>query len=304
MAIRPSMRTSVGRDTGLMVRMGLTVGLLAILYIAFVSVLLAVGAPIIFVAVIAGGLLFVQYYFSDKIALASMGARDVTPEQAPELHGMIDRLCALADIPKPRVTIADTDLPNAFATGRSPKHAAVCVTTGLLARLDRDELEGVLGHELTHVINRDVAVMTIAAFFATVAGFLVRMGLWGGFGFGGGDSDSRNTALMFVAIFVVSIVVYALSYILINTLSRYREFAADRGGALLTGAPANLASALQKIQGTMARIPQRDLRASSGASAFFIVPASIRGSLTGLFSTHPSTEKRIERLLEMQRQIG
>lgn len=305
MAVPTSQRTAVGRDRGLSIRMGITLSLLAILYLVFVAALLAIGVSLILVAVIAGGLLFAQYYFSDKLALAAMGARDVSPEQAPELHAIIERLSAMADVPKPRVTVADTDMPNAFATGRSPKHSAICVTTGLMARLERPELEAVLAHEMTHIINRDVAVMTIASFFAVVAGFLVRVGLFGGFGFGGGDSDDNGGgAAAFFAILIVSVAVYVLSYLLINTLSRYREFAADRGGSLLTGRPSDLASALQKIHGSMARIPQRDLRASQGASAFFIMPASVRGSLASLFSTHPTIEKRIAKLQDLQRQLG
>ena len=232
-----------------------TMFLLGLLYVVFIAVLIAIGLNAGFVLVFAVGLLFAQWYFSDSIALHSMGAREVTPEQAPQLHGIVDRLCAMAEMPKPRVAIADVDMPNAFATGRSPNRSVVCVTTGLLRRLDEQELEGVLSHELSHVAHRDVLVMTIASVAGVAAGFLTRMALWGGVG----RRDS-NTALVSLAIIAVSVLVYAVSFVLTRMLSRYRELSADRAGALLTGRPTALASALQKVSGDMAAIPTRDLR--------------------------------------------
>jgi heat shock protein HtpX len=273
---------------------GLVVGLIYVVGIGY--------API--VAVVAIGIAFWQWWSSDKVAMRAMRAREVTPEEAPELHGMIDRLCALADMPKPRVGVADTSVPNAFATGRSPQRSVVCVTTGILGMLTAEELEGVLAHELSHVANRDVVVMTIASFLATVAGLVMRIGLYGGMMGGGRRDDNNNAALMFLVVLVVSVVVYVLSFVLLRALSRYREFAADRGAAIMTGAPAQLASALAKITGAMSRIPNKDLRAVEGMNAFFIAPAVARGfSLSSIFATHPPTEKRIERLLAMQAQM-
>jgi heat shock protein HtpX len=288
-------------DRGLTVRMGLTMFLLGLLYVALMAVVFwATNGSWLLAVLIAGGGLWAQWYFSDSIALAGMGAREVTPAQAPGLHALVDRLCALADMPKPRVAVADTDLPNAFATGRSPDRAVVCVTTGLLRRLDEAELEGVLSHELSHVAHRDVAVMTVASFVGVLAGFLTRMALWGS----GGRRDS-NSALAFVAIFLVSLVVYALSFILVRTLSRYRELAADRAGAYLTGSPSALASALVKISGDMGRIPTRDLREAEAYNAFFFAPAIAEGfSLSSLFSTHPSLRKRLDQLSAISAQLG
>jgi len=273
--------------------------LLGLLYVGFISALIAAGVGAVAIVVIAGLFAVGQLFFSDKLALASMGAKEVTPEQAPELHEAIDRLCQLANLPKPKVAVAETDIPNAFATGRSQKASAVCVTRGLMQHLDRAELEGVLAHELSHIANRDVVVMTVASFLATVAGLIIRMSAWGSFG-----RSRDNTVAVFFAVLLVSIVVYALSYLLLRALSRYREYAADRGAAIMTGAPAQLAAALGKISGDIARIPSRDLRTVEGLNAFFIIPAHAKGfSLSSLFATHPPTEERIRRLLEMQAEI-
>jgi heat shock protein HtpX len=283
--------------------MGLTLFLLGLVYVAFISALIAAGVEALFVLVIAAAILLAQLFLSDKLALGAMGARVTTPEEAPELHAAVERLCQLADLPKPRVAIARTDLPNAFAAGRSPKTSTVCVTTGLLERLEPRELEGVLAHELSHIANRDVMVMTVASFLATVAGLLVRWGVYTG-SFGGSRRQNGNAAAAFLLMLLVSVVVYVLSFLLLRALSRHREFAADRGGAIMTGAPSQLASALAKITGSMARIPTRDLRAAEGLNAFFIVPAVARGfSLSSLFHTHPPVEKRIERLLALQAQM-
>jgi heat shock protein HtpX len=294
-------------DPQLVARMGITMFLIGALYVGVVVALIAFGVNLGFVLVIAAGLLFAQYYFSDKMALYGMGGRIVTPEEAPELHGIVDRLCALSDMPKPRVAIADTDIPNAFATGRNPKHAVVCATTGILRRLEPQELEGVLSHELSHVAHRDVAVMTFASFLGMAAGLFTRMALYSGL-FGGGyddDDNNSNGALAFFAILAVSMVVYAISFVLTRTLSRYRELSADRSGALLTGRPSALASALQKVTGDMARIPTRDLRAAEPFNAFFFTPALANGvSISSLFSTHPSLEKRLAQLAKISAELG
>ena len=289
--------TSFGRDTGLQVRMTLTMFLLGALYVAFVVVLLSAGVGAITVALIAGALLVFQLFASDKLALGAMGARQVSPQDAPELHAMIERLCVQADLPKPKVAIADTDMPNAFAIGRSPRHATVCATTGIMRILSPAELEGVMAHELTHVQNRDVLVMTIASFFATVAAYIVQFG----FLFGGGGDDEEGGS--FFVLFLASLAVYAISFVLMQALSRYREFAADRGAAQITGRPSALASALMKISGTMDRIPARDLRASSELSAFYIFPPGAKRAVTNLFSTHPPMEKRIAALERLEGQL-
>ena len=304
---------NIPSDRGLTLRMFTTGLMLVILYALVVGALIAVGISYAVVLVIAGAILFVQYWFSDKIALFGMGGHVVTPEQAPQLHGVIDRLCALADMKKPRVAIADTDVPNAFATGRSPNSAVVCATTGLMRRLDESELEAVLAHELSHVAHRDVAVMTIASFLGVVAGLITRIMFWtgmmGGFG-GGGDSNDNNggdnAALMELAVLAVSIVVYAISFLLTRALSRYRELAADRAGALLTGQPSALASALVKVTGEMSRIPTRDLRSAESFNAFYFTPAiASKGvSLSTLFSTHPSLDQRLAQLATIEAQLG
>ena len=294
------MKTRFAPDRGLSSRMVITSFLLGLLYVAFVGVLIALTRSAVLAVVIAGGMLFVQYWFSDKIALYAMHGRIVTPEEAPELHGTIDRLCALADMPKPRVAIADVDLPNAFATGRNPNNAVVCVTTGIMRRLDQDELEGVLSHELSHVAHRDVAVMTIASFLGVLAGLITRFGLYGGLG----RNRDQNAALVVLTIVAVSVAVYAISFLLTRALSRYRELAADRAGAMLTGRPSTLASALTKISGDIARIPSRDLRQAQAFNAFFFAPALSGKSVSSLFSTHPSLETRLDRLGALSRELG
>ena len=297
-------RRSYGRDSGLTLRILLTGSLLGLLYVVFAVVLFQVlSVGLIPMIVIVVGLAFFQYFSSDKLALKAAGAKIVERDEAPELHDMIERLCALADLPKPRVAIIDTDVPNAFATGRSPKHAAVAVTRGLWQRLEPKEVEGVLAHELSHVANRDVLIMTLASFFAMLAGILTRFGLYGGM-FGGGRGRDNNQVPVWLIVLVVSVVTYFLSQILILAISRYREFAADRGSALITGAPENLMSALQKISSEMFRIPQRDLREVESMNAFFIIPANVKGSFKGLFLTHPPLEKRLAALAEIAREMG
>jgi heat shock protein HtpX len=299
-------RRSYGRDAGLTLRMLLTGSLLGLLYVIFAVVLfnvLSVGlVPLILIVV---GIALFQYFTSDRLALAASGAKVVERDQAPELHDMIERLCAMADLPKPRVAIIDTDVPNAFATGRSPKHAAVAVTRGLWQRLEPREVEGVLAHELSHVANRDVLIMTVASFFAMLAGLLTRFGLYGGmFGGGGRNRDNNGGVPVWLIVLLVSVVTYFLSQILILAISRYREFAADRGSALITGAPEHLMSALQKISSDILRIPERDLRQVETMNAFFIIPTSIKTSARSLFMTHPPLEKRLAALAEIAREMG
>jgi heat shock protein HtpX len=290
--------TSFGRDTGLQLRMTLTLFLLGLVYAVLVGVVFASGYT--FLLVIVGGLFLLQIFASDKLALHAMGAREVSPQEAPQLHAMIERLCIQANLPKPRVAVADTPMPNAFAVGRSPKKATVCATTGIMELLSPAELEGVMAHELTHVQNRDVMVMTIASFFATIAAYIVQFGFFfGGGGMGGNDDDSPSMAV----VILVSVAVYAISFLLLQALSRYREFAADRGAAVITGRPSALSSALMKISGTMQRIPQRDLRASEGLAAFYIFPPQAKQSLMNLFSTHPPLEKRIAALSRLEAQL-
>jgi heat shock protein HtpX len=256
--------------------------------------------------VIVGGMAFVQYFTSDKLALRAAGAKVVERDEAPELHDMIERLCAMADLRKPRVAIIDSDVPNAFATGRNQKHAAVAVTTGLWNRLEPKEVEGVLAHELSHIANRDVLVMTVASFFAMVAALLTRVGLYSGMfgGFGGNRGDNNNSVPVWLVVLVVSVVTYFLSQILILAISRYREFAADRGSALITGAPEYLMSALQKIASGITQIPQQDLRQVEGMNAFFIIPTNWRKAGGELFMTHPPLEKRLAALAEISREMG
>jgi heat shock protein HtpX len=248
-------------------------------------------------------LAFFQYYTSDKLALKASGAKIVERDEAPQLHELVERLCAMADLPKPRIAIIDTDVPNAFATGRSPKHAAVAVTRGLWQRLEPQEVEGVLAHELSHIGNRDVLIMTLASFFAMLAGVLTRFGLYSGM-FGGGRSRDNNSVPVWLIVLVVSVVTYFLSQILILAISRYREFAADRGSALITGAPEHLMSALQKISSDMFRIPQQDLRQVETMNAFFIIPTSVKRATSQLFLTHPPLEKRLAALAEIAREMG
>jgi heat shock protein HtpX len=293
-------RRTYGRDAGLTVRMLATSGLLGLLYVAFAAILISyLDVGIFAMVLIIGALAFFQYFTSDKLALKASGAKVVSEQEAPELHAMVDRLCAMADLPKPKVAVIDTDVPNAFATGRNPKHAAVAVTRGLWERLEPREVEGVVAHELSHIANRDVLIMTVASFFAMLAGLLARYSIF----FGGGGRD-RNGPPIWLIVLVVSIVTYIVSYVLIRTISRYREYAADRGAALITGAPENLMSALQKISSGMASIPQRDLREVQAMNAFFIIPTNVRSAFGELFATHPPLEKRIAALAQISRELG
>jgi heat shock protein HtpX len=288
-------RTSFDRDPGLQARMLLTMFLLGLLYVGFVVVLLSAGAGVVTIVIVIGALSLAQLFLSDKIGLAAMGAKEVSPEEAPGLHAMIERLCIQADLPKPRIAVADTDVPNAFAMGRSQKKATVCCTTGIMRVLSPSELEGVLGHELSHVKHRDVLIMTIASFFASVAALMLQFGVF----FGGGDDDSPG----FLVVLLASFVVYIVSFFLMLALSRYREFAADRGAALITGRPSALASALVKISGAMQQVPTRDLREAERLNAFFIVPTSVKSTIQTVFATHPPMEKRIERLQQLEAQL-
>ncbi|QGP92752.1 Protease HtpX [Neomoorella glycerini] len=294
------MRRQLGSDAGLTARMFLTMFLLAALYLFFLAVLWQAGVSYTGMIIFVGIMLAVQYYFSDRMVLWSMGAREVSPREAPELHALVERLAALADLPKPRVAIVDTPMPNAFATGRNPANAVVAVTTGILERLDPPELEAVLGHELSHIKNRDMTVLTLASFFATVASFIVQNFFYWGGAFSGRDRDERNNTML---VYLVSLVVWLVSYFLIRALSRYREFAADRGAAILTGSPGQLASALVKISSSMARIPDRDLRQAEAFNAFFIIPALNGNSIMELFSTHPSLERRLAYLRKLEREM-
>ena len=294
----PSAR-SLPADPGLTARIGLTVLLLAAVYAAFVAVLWTAGGSILLIAIVIAGLAIAQYFFSDRLILAAMGAREVTRAEAPELVDRVERLAAQFDLPMPKVAIIESDAPNALATGRDPSHSVVAVTTGILHRLDGAELDAVLAHELSHVRHRDATVLTMAAVFATVASFIVQIGFWLGLGGGGRDRDGRsNIAFVYVA----SLVVWLVSFLLIRALSRYRELAADRGSAIMTGAPSQLASALVKISGAMERIPDADLRTVEPASALMLVPAFSRQSLIGILSTHPSLETRLAQLRRLEAQ--
>jgi heat shock protein HtpX len=291
-----------GRDRGLQTRMVITMLALGLIYVLLIAVLIAAGVGAIAVAVIACVLFLVQYFSSDKIALASMGAREVSPSEAPQLHGIVERLCVQANLPMPKLAIVDTPMPNAFAIGRSPSNSTVCVTTGLLNLLSGPELEGVLAHELTHIANRDVMLMTIASFFASIAAFIVQIGFWFGGGLGGSNDDDDGPGFFMVVL--VAGLVYIVSFVLIQALSRYREFAADRGSALITGRPSALSSALLKISGEMNQIPQRDLRgASAELKAFYIIPPEIKQSVSSLFSTHPPLEARLKALAKLESQL-
>jgi heat shock protein HtpX len=292
--------TSFGRDTGLQLRMTLTMFLLGLVYAVLIGVVIAAKLP--FLLFIVGGMFLLQLFASDKLALHAMGAREVTPQEAPQLHAMVERLCVQANLPKPRVAVANTRMPNAFAVGRSPKSATVCATTGIMELLSPAELEGVMAHELTHVQNRDVMVMTIASFFASIAAYIVQFGfLFGGGGYG--RSNNSNDGPSMAVVILVSVVVYVVSFLLLQALSRYREFAADRGAAVITGRPSALSAALMKISGTMERIPQRDLRASEELAAFYIFPPHAKQSLMNLFSTHPPLEKRLAALGRLEAQL-
>jgi heat shock protein HtpX len=278
----------------------ITMLLLGLVYVVLIAVLIAAGVGAIAVAVIACVLFLIQYFTSDKIALSSMGAREVSAAEAPDLHAIVERLCVQANIPMPKLAIVDTAMPNAFAVGRSPHNSTVGVTTGLLSLVSPAELEGVLGHELTHIANRDVMLMTIASFFASIASFIVQMGFWFGGGFG--DSDDDDGPSFFVVVLVAGLV-YVVSFVLLQALSRYREFAADRGSALITGRPSALSSALLKISGEMDQIPQRDLRASGELKAFYIIPPDLKQSIGSLFSTHPPLAARLKALAKLEAQL-
>src|SRR5437016_5371713 len=304
-------RKSFGRDAGLTLRMIFTSGLLGLLYVGFAVALLYFAhlqlAPmLVIIALIA----VVQYWTSDKLALAASGAKIVSREEAPDLHAIVERLCAMADLPKPRIAVIPTEVPNAFATGRSPKQAAVAVTNGLWKRLEPQEVEAVLAHELSHIANRDVLIMTVASFFAMLAALITRWGLYFGMfgGFGGGGNRNNNNGgnqlPVWLIVFVVAAITYVISFVLIRTISRYREYAADRGSALITGAPENLMSALQKIASGITQIPQKDLREVAGMNAFFIVPTNWRTQVGELFMDHPPMEKRLAALAAIAREMG
>ena len=313
-------RTRYAPDRGLTVRMTVTMFLLGLVFVAFVAAIIGIGtaygasssAIVLFAVVLGGGFAIGSLFFSDKIALATAGAHEVSPTDSPEaarLHGIVDRLCALADMPKPRVAIADTDMPNAFATGRNADHAVVCATRGILRRLENDELEGVLAHEMSHVAHKDVQVMTIASFLAIIAALLVRMAFYSELFGGGRRSNDQNALPIMFILMIVSAVVYAISFLLIRLLSRYRELSADRSGALLTGKPSALKSALVKVTGQIGRIPTKDLRTAQPLNAFFFAPAmhlsgGSSSKLANIFSTHPSLERRLAELDKVQQQLG
>jgi len=313
-------RTRYAPDRGLQARMGLTMFLLGVVFVALVVALVFIlaafkvgaGAIIFFAVILGAGMSFGSLFWSDKVALRASGAREVSPAEAPDLHGTIDRLCALADMPKPRVAIAQTDMPNAFATGRNSKNAVLCVTTGLLRRLDQKELEGVIAHEMSHVAHKDVVVMTIASFLGIIAALLVRFAFYGelfgggGRGRGGGNNNNGGALPVMLIVMAVGVVVYAISFLLIRLLSRYRELAADRAGALLTGQPSALASALTKVSGAISAIPTRDLRQAQALNAFYFAPAlkADQLSLSTVFSTHPSLERRLKQLSDISAQLG
>jgi heat shock protein HtpX len=298
--------TKIETDHKLNVRMFITGLALVALYAIIVSVMISLGVSTVLVIVIAGGLLFSQYFFSDKIAMFSMHAHEVTPQQEPKLHEIVDRLCLLANMQKPRVGVAEIDIPNAFATGRSPSHAVICATRGLMQRLSDEELEAVLAHELSHVAHRDVAVMTIASGAGLLAGLVSRIALFGTM-FGGGGARGRggqNVVLLEMATLVVSMVIYVIAYLLTMALSRYRELAADRSGAILIGKPSVLASALVHVTGDMGKIPRNDLRKTEGMNAFFFAPALAGGTAASLFSTHPSLEVRLNQLAKLEKELN
>ncbi len=281
----------------------LTMFLLGLVYVVFVGVLFAAGAGASLIVVVAVVLLLVQLFASDKLAMATLGVKETTPAQEPELHGIVERLCVQADLPKPRVCVMETSMPNAFAMGRSKKSTTVCATRGILDLLSPAELEGVMAHELTHVVNRDVMVMTLASFFASLASMIIQFSFFFGGGFGGGYGNDDDEESGIIYVLIVSMLVYAISFLLLRALSRYREFAADRGSAVLTGRPSALASALLKISGTMERVPTQDLRKAEGMSAFFIVPARTKKSLMNLFADHPPLEQRLAALERLESQL-
>jgi len=296
-------RSNFGKDTGLQARMLLTLFLLGLVYVVFVGVLFAAGAAAGLIVIVALVLLLVQLFGSDKIAMATLGVKEVSPAQEPELHAIVERLCVQANLPKPKVGVIETPMPNACAMGKSKKSTTVCATRGILDLLSPAELEGVMAHELTHVINRDVMVMTLASFFATLASLIAQFALFFGGGFGGGYGRNQNEEEEIMVVLLVSVLVYAISFLLLRALSRYREFAADRGSAVLTGRPSALASALLKSSGTIERIPSQDLRKAEGMSAFFIIPARTKRSLMNVFSDHPPLEQRLAALERLESQL-
>ncbi len=298
-------KSKIESDPGLNLRMFITGLALVVLYAIIVTLLIRIGLSLGIVIVIAAAMLFSQYYFSDKIAMFSMRAHEVTPQQEPRLHQIVDRLCALSNVPKPRVGVAEMDIPNAFATGRNPNHAVICATRGLMNRLPDEELEAVLAHELSHVAHRDVAVMTIASGVGMLAGLVSRIAMWGAMFSGGGRSrDGENIVLLEMVTWLVSIVIYVIAYLLTMSLSRYRELSADRSGAILIGKPSVLASALVHVTGDMGKIPRTDLRQAEGMNAFFFAPALAGGTAASLFSTHPSLEKRLDQLNKLERELN
>ncbi len=300
-------KTKIEADHKLSVRIFITGLLLVVLYGIIISVLLTLGVSLVLVIVIAAALIFSQYYFSDKIAMFSMHAHEVTPQQEPRLHEIVDRLCLLANMQKPRVGVAEMDMPNAFATGRNPKHSVICATRGIMTRLNDEELEAVLAHELSHVAHRDVAVMTIASGVGMLAGLVSRIALFGAMFGGGGRGGSRNggqIVLLEMATLLISIVIYIVAFLLTMALSRYRELAADRSGAILIGKPSVLASALVHVTGDMGRIPRTDLRKSEGMNSLFFAPALSGNTAASLFSSHPSLEKRLDALSKLEKELN
>jgi heat shock protein HtpX len=298
-------KSNIEKDHGLDVRMFFTGLALVVLYVIIIIVLLRVGVALGFVIVIAGALIFSQYYFSDKIAMFSMHAKEVTPAQEPKLHEIVDRLCLLANMQKPRVGVSEMDIPNAFATGRSPNHAVICATRGLMRRLSDEELEAVLAHELSHVAHRDVAIMTIASGVGMLAGLVSRMAMWGAMlGGGGRGKGGQNIVLLEMATMLISIVIYVIAFLLTMALSRYRELAADRSGAILIGKPSVMASALVHITGDIGKIPRTDLRKTEGMNAFFFAPAFSKGTAASLFSTHPSLQVRLDALNALEKELN
>jgi len=293
------------RDTGLTARMILSFAILALLYLVFLSALVYVGLDFVTITLIAPMMILAQWYFSDKIVLWSSGAKKVTREQFPELHDIIERVIARNSLPKPKIAVINTNMPNAFATGKGPRSSVVVVTTGLMDLLDTEELEGVLAHELTHIRNRDVLVLTLVSLFSTVAWYLMQFGFYGGMGYGyGGGRDRNNNGGALIIVIVVAMLTWVISFLIIRAISRYREFAADRGSAQMTGKPVKLANALMKISGGMRQVPTKDLRQVEGLNAFFIVPALSGSTIGNLFSTHPPVEKRIQKLMEMEASMG
>lgn len=293
------------RDTGLTARMILSFAILTLLYLVFLGALVYVGLDFISITVIASIMILAQWYFSDKIVLWSSGAKKVTREQFPELHDIVERIVARNSLPKPKIAVINTNMPNAFATGKGPRSSVVVVTTGLMDLLDTEELEGVLAHELTHIRNRDVLVLTLASLFSTVAWYLMQFGFYGGMGYGyGGGRDRNNSGGALIIVIVVAMLTWVISFLIIRAISRYREFAADRGSAQMTGKPVKLANALMKISGGMRQVPTKDLRQVEGLNAFFIVPALSGSTIGNLFSTHPPVEKRIQKLMEMEASMG